>query len=253
MKRLLGASALALLLMVIVVLNAAIVAAQDAGTPGPLATPMVVPQGAGTPGPPATTTSGGSVERSVDVDKADGTRSWSWLAWPTTVGSVTLGGFWVYRRFRSSMLEARLAKLSSGGEERSLYAIPIAQSSLGGLPSGALLLVLATSMSFGIIALFDHPSQTAGLHPWIDVVPWVWFFVGPFLIGLLSESRGVGAIPILGYVLGRLLSHFTDGGSIDGLFYDIGWLGFLLGPLGIAALILYLIFRVGRAVRGHIV
>ena len=253
MKRLLGVSGLALLLMAIVSSNAAMVAAQDAGTPGPPATPIVVPQGAGGSGPPATTTSGGSVERSADVDKADGTRSWSWLAWPTTVGSMALGGFWVYRRFRSSLLEARLAKFSLGSGQRSLDAIPIAQSSLGGLPSGALLLVLATSISFGIIALFDHPSQTAGLHPWIDVVPWVWFFVGPFLIGLLSESRGVGAIPILGYVLGRLLSHFTDGGSIDGLFYDVGWLGFLLGPVAFWALSLYLIFRLGRAFRGHFV
>ena len=107
------------------------------------------------------------------------------------------------RRFQSNgLVRARLAKFTSGGEERPLDAIPIVQSSSGGLPSGALLLALTTSMSFGIIALFDYPSQVSNLHPWIDVVPLVWFLVGPFLIGLLSESRGVGAITILGLRLG---------------------------------------------------
>ena len=250
MKRLMGVCGLALLLMAIVSSNAAMVAAQDAGTPGPPATPMVVPQGAGDPGPPATTTSGGSVERSVDADKADGTRSWSWLGWPTMTLPMLLGGFWVYRRFQTSLLKARLVRFSLGSGQRSLNAIPIAQSSLGGLPSGSLLLVLATSMSFSLAALYDYPSQIDGLHPWIDIVPWVWFFGGPFLVGLLSESRGVGAIPILGYVLGLLLWHSTPGESMDALFYDIGWLGFLLGPVAFWALSLYLIFRVGRALRG---
>ena len=241
MKLLLRTSAFAALLLAIVVLNSAVAAGQDAGTTGPATVE------------PVRVEDDESVERSAEVEEVNTPRSWSWLGWPTMTLSMVLGSFWAIRRFRSSLLKARLAKFSSGGEERPLDAVPLAQSSLGGLPSGALLLVLTTSMSFGIIALFDYPSQISNLHPWIDVVLLVWFLVGPFLIGLLSESRGVGAIPILGYVLGRLLSHFTDGGSIDGLFYDIGWLGFLLGPLGIAALILYLIFRVGRAVRGHIV
>ena len=164
-------------------------------------------------------------------------------------GSMALGSFWAYRRFKTSLLKARLAKFSSGGEQRPLDAIPIVQSSSGGLPSGALLLVLTTSMSFGIIALFDYPSQISNLHPWIDVVPLVWFLVGPFLIGLLSEFRGVGAIPILGYVLGWLLWHFTSGQSVNALSYDIGWLGFLLLPVGIPGLMLYLLFRFGRALR----
>ena len=249
MKRLLGVSGLALLLMAIVSSNAAMVAAQDAGTPGPPATPMVVPQGAGDPGPPATTTSGGSVERSVDVDKADGTRSWSWLGWPTMVGSIMFGNYWAIRRFQTSLLKARLAKFISGSEVRSLDASPLVQSSSGRLPSGVLLLALTASMSFSLAALYDYPSQISNLHPWIDVVPLVWFLVGPFLIGLLSESRGVGAIPILGYVLGLLLWHSTPGENINTLSYDIGWLGFLLLPVGIPGLMLYLLFRFGRALR----
>ena len=249
MKRLVGASGLALLLMAIVSSNAAMVAAQDAGTPGPPATPMVAPQGAGDPGPPATTTSGGSVERSVDVDKADGTRSWSWLGWPTMVGSIMFGNYWAIRRFQTSLLKARLAKFTSGSEVRSLDASPLVQSSSGRLPSGVLLLALTASMSFSLAALYDYPSQISNLHPWIDVVPWVWYLVGTFLIGLLSESRGVGVIPILGHVFGLLLWHFTPGQSVSALFYDVGWLGFLLGPVAFWALSLYLIFRLGRAFR----
>ena len=237
MKRLLGASGLALLLMAIVSSNAAMVAAQDAGTPGP----------------PATTTGGGSVERSVDVDKADEPRSWSWLGWPTMVGSIMFGNYWAIRRFQTSLLKARLAKFTSGSEVRSLDASLLVQSSSGRLPSGVLLLALTASMSFSLAALYDYPSQISDLHPWIDVVPWVWFFGGAFLVGLLSESRGVGSIPILGYVLGLLLWHSTPGESMDALFYDIGWLGFLLGPVVFWALSLYLIFRLGRAFRGHFV
>ena len=77
----------------------------------------------------------------------------------------------------------------------------------------------------------------------------VWYWLGTFLIGLLSESRGVGAIPILGYVLGLLLWHSTPGENINTLSYDIGWLGFLLLPVGIPGLMLYLLFRFGRALR----
>ena len=232
MKLLFRTSAFAALLLAIVVLNAAVAAAQDAGTPGP-----------------PRTSDGGSVGRTAEVEEVNTPRSWSWLGWPTMTLSMVLGGFWVYRRFRTSLLEARLAKFSSGGEQWPLDAVPLAQSSLGGLPSGALLLVLTTSMSFGIIALFDYPSQISNLHPWIDVVALVWFLVGPFLIGILSESRGVGAIPILGYVLGLLLWHSTPGENINTLSYDIGWLGFLLLPVGIPGLMLYLLFRFGRALR----
>ena len=237
MKLLLRTSAFAALLLAIVVLNSAVAAGQDAGTTGPATVE------------PVRVEDDESVERSAEVEEVNTPRSWSWLGWPTMTLSMVLGSFWAIRRFRSSLLKARLAKFSSGGEERPLDAVPLAQSSLGGLPSGALLLVLTTSMSFGIIALFDYPSQISNLHPWIDVVLLVWFLVGPFLIGLLSESRGVGAIPILGYVLGLLLWHSTPGENINTLSYDIGWLGFLLLPVGIPGLMLYLLFRFGRALR----
>ena len=237
MKLLFRTSAFAALLLAIVVLNSAVAAGQDAGTTGPATVE------------PVRVEDDESVERSAEVEEADTPRSWSWLGWPTMTLSMVLGSFWAYRRFRSSLLKVRLAKFSSGGGQRSLNAVPIAQSSSGGLPSGALLLVLTTSMSFGIIALFDYPSQISNLHPWIDVVLLVWFLVGPFLVGLLSESRGVGAIPILGYVLGLLLWHSTPGENINTLSYDIGWLGFLLLPVGIPGLMLYLLFRFGRALR----
>ena len=232
MKLLFRTSAFAALLLAIVVLNAAVAAGQDTGATGPLRT-----------------SDGGSVGRSAEVEEVNTPRSWSWLGWPTMTLSMVLGSFWAIRRFRTSLLEARLAKISSGGEQRPLDAIPIVQSSSGGLPSGALLLVLTTSMSFGLAALYDYPSQISNLHPWIDVVPLVWYLVGTFLIGLLSESRGVGAIPILGYVLGLLLWHSTPGENINTLSYDIGWLGFLLLPVGISGLMLYLLFRFGRALR----
>ena len=237
MKLLLRTSAFAALLLAIVVLNPAVAAGQYAGTPGPATVE------------PVRVADDENIELAPVGDKADTPRSWSWLGWPTMAGSMVLGSFWAIRRFRTSLLEARLAKFSSGGEQRPLDAVPIAQSSLGGLPSGALLLVLTTSMSFGLAALYDYPSQISNLHPWIDVVPLVWYLVGTFLIGLLSESRGVGAIPILGYVLGLLLWHSTPGENINTLSYDIGWLGFLLLPVGIPGLMLYLLFRFGRALR----
>ena len=246
MELLLRTSAFAALLLAIVVLNPAVAAGQYAGTPGPATTRPATVE-------PVRVADDENIELAPVDDKADTPRSWSWLGWPTMTLSMVLGSFWAIRRFRTSLLEARLAKISSGGEQRPLDAIPIAQSSSGGLPSGALLLVLATSMSFSLAALYDYPSQIDGLHPWIDIVPWVWFFGGPFLVGLLSESRGVGAIPILGYVLGLLLWHSTPGESMDALFYDIGWLGFLLGLVAFWVLSLYLIFRVGRALRGHFV
>ena len=246
MKGLFRTSALAALLLAIVVLNVAVAAAQDAGTPQPARTGPATVE-------PARIADDENIEGAPVVDDADEPQSWSWLGWPTMTLPLMLGGFWVYRRFQTSLLKARLAKLTSGSEERSLDASPLVQSSLGGLPSGVLLLALTTSMSFSLAALYDYPSQISNLHPWIDVIPWVWFFGGVFLIGLLSESRGVGAIPILGYVLGLFLWHSTPGESIDALFYDIGWLGFLLYRMGITALIFYLIFRLGRAVRGHFV
>ena len=252
MKLLLRTSAFAALLLAIVVLNPAVAAGQYAGTPGPPATPMVVPHGAGDPGPPATTTSGGSVERSVDVDKADGTWSWSWLGWPTMVGSATLfGSFWAYRRVRRRPLKALLSRFASGEGERPQDASPIVESPSGwrGLQSGGLLLALTASMSFGISALYDYPSHVSGFQPWIDAVPWVWYLCGTLLVGLLSESRGVGAIPITGLLLGLLLWHSTPGESVDGLFYDVGWLGFLIGPVALWSVVLYLLFRIGRALR----
>ena len=242
MKLLLRTSAFAALLLAIVVLNPAVAAGQYAGTPGPATTRPATVE-------PVRVADDENIELAPVDDKADTPRSWSWLGWPTMTLSMVLGSFWAIRRFRTSLLEARLAKISSGGEQRPLDAIPIVQSSSGGLPSGALLLVLTTSMSFGLAALYDYPSQISNLHPWIDVVPLVWYLVGTFLIGLLSESRGVGAIPILGYVLGLLLWHSTPGENINTLSYDIGWLGFLLLPVGISGLMLYLLFRFGRALR----
>ena len=237
MKLLLRTSAFAALLLAIVVLNSAVAAGQDAGTTGPATVE------------PVRVEDDESVERSAEVEEVNTPRSWSWLGWPTMTLSMVLGSFWAIRRFQTSLLKSRLAKFTSGNEVRSLGASPLVQSSSGRLPSGVLLLALTASMSFSLAALYDYPSQISNLHPWIDVVPWVWYLVGTFLIGLLSESRGVGAIPILGYVLGLLLWHSTPGESIDALFYDIGWLGFLLGPVAFWALSLYLIFRLGRAFR----
>ena len=219
-------------------------AAQDAGTPGPAATGPTTVE-------PARVADDENVERApVDVDKADGTAGpghgldgprW----WDRSCSAI----YWAIRRFQTSLLKARLAKFTSGSEVRSLGANLLVQSSSGRLPSGVLLLALTASMSFSLAALYDYPSQISNLHPWIDVVPWVWYLVGTFLIGLLSESRGVGVIPILGHVFGLLLWHFTPGQSVSALFYDVGWLGFLLGPVAFWALSLYLIFRLGRAFR----
>ena len=242
MKLLLRTSAFAALLLAIVVLNPAVAAGQYAGTPGPATTRPATVE-------PVRVADDENIELAPVDDKADTPRSWSWLGWPTMTLSMVLGNYWAIRRFQTSLLKARLAKFTSGSEVRSLGASPLVQSSSGRLPSGVLLLALTASMSFSLAALYDYPSQISNLHPWIDVVPWVWYLVGTFLIGLLSESRGVGAIPILGYVLGLLLWHSTPGESIDALFYDIGWLGFLLGPVAFWALSLYLIFRLGRAFR----
>ena len=237
MKRLLLASGLALLLAAIVTFSSGIAAAQDAGTPGPPATPRIV--------------DGGGVEGPSAVEEALESRFWGWLGWPAMVGSAALGSFWAYRRVRSRPLKALLSRFASGEGERPQDASPIVESPSGwrGLQSGGLLLALTTSMSFGISALYDYPSHVSGFQPWIDAVPWVWYLGGTLLVGLLSESRGVGAIPITGLLLGLLLWHSTPGESVDGLFYDVGWLGFLIGPVALWSVVLYLLFRIGRALR----
>ena len=164
-----------------------------------------------------------------------------------------MGGLWAFRRFQTGLWKTRLAKPAFSGVERLSDTDPVARSYWGGLPSGILLLALTISMSFGINALSDHLSQVAYLHLWIDLALWVWYLGwylgGAFLIGLLSESRGVGMIPIFGFLLGLTLWHSTPGESVDALSYDMGWYGFLLFQVGMHALIMYLLFRLGRALR----
>jgi len=69
-------------------------------------------------------------------------------------------------------------------------------------------------------------------------------------VGLLSDSRGVWAIPVLGYVFGMGLWLATPVESLHDLTYDLSVPGFLLVRVAIPALLMYLAFRVGRAFRG---
>ena len=173
------------------------------------------------------------------------------LGWPAMIGSLALGGLWAYRRFRSRLPKTGINLLPSKGQDRPRTDSPIEESSRGprGLPSGSLLLALMAFMSFGLSALYDYPSQLTGLQPWIGALPWVWYMCGTFGVGLLSDSRGVGAIPILGHFMGLLVWHSTPGESIDALTYDLGLLGFLLGPVVVISVVMYLPYRLGRALR----
>ena len=69
----------------------------------------------------------------------------------------------------------------------------------------------------------------------------------PFSIGLFLPSIR-GEIPVLGYLAGFLLWHATAG-DFGNLTYDIGWGGvaFYFGALYGTGV--YLVFRLGRALR----
>ena len=239
MRRLVG---IALLLMAILGSNAAAAAAQELRTPVPPATVEPVA--------PATTQGGTGAASDARVDKGEA-ESWAGLGWPAMIGSLALGGLWAYRRFRSRLPKTGINLLPSKGQDRPRTDSPIEESSRGprGLPSGVLLLALMASMSFGLSALYDYPSQLTGLQPWIGALPWVWYLCGTFGVGLLSDSRGVGAIPILGHFMGLLVWYSTPGESIDALTYDLGLLGFLLGPVVVISVVMYLPYRLGRALR----
>ena len=237
MKRLLG---IALLLMAILGSSAAAAVAQDAGSQIPPATVEHVQ--------PATTQGGAGAGSDAFEDRGEA-ESWARLGWPAMMGSLALGGLWAYRRFRSRLPKTGINLLPSKGQDRTRTESLIEESPTGWrvLPSGALLLALMASMSFGLSALYDYPSQLTGLQPWIGALPWVWYLCGTFGVGLLSDSRGVGAVPILGHFLGLLLWHATPGESIDALTYDLGLLGFLLGPVVVMSVVMYLPYRLGRA------
>ena len=166
-----------------------------------------------------------------------------------------LGVIWAYRRFHTSLLKPFVAKLSSGSEERPLDRSPFVQPSAGGLVSGALLLALTTVFFLSQFAIYDYPSDlvfpttAVDILPWLDFALWLSTLVAPLLVGLLSESRGVWLIPVLGYVFGMALWHASPGENLGNLTYDLSVPGYLLVRVGIPALLMYLAYRFGRAFR----
>ena len=101
------------------------------------------------------------------------------MAWMAYDGPsiMLLGGFWAIQALSDQPVEGSSGEILPRQRAATLWTRSrLRNHLLGGLPSGALLLVLTTSMSFSLAALYDYPSQIDGLHPWIDIVPWVWFF-----------------------------------------------------------------------------
>lgn len=243
MKRLLS---LALLLVAIVAFNTTITAAQDTGTPSPIATPRIVDGGA---------------ESSTAFDDEERARFWDWFGWPAWFGSMMLGIFWAYRRAHTSLVKAFLVKHIASDEENPLDRSPFvqAQPSSGGLVSGALLLALTTVFFLGQFAIYELPSdlkfptEALDILPWLDFAPWLSTLFAPFLVGLLSESRGVWVITVLGYLCGMALWIATPVGSFFDLAYDFGEFGFLLVRVAIPALLMYLAYSIGRVFRGMFV
>ena len=243
MKLLPGVLGLALVLMTLAGSNAAVAAAQDTGTPAPLATPRIVDRG--------------GVEGSGDVEYALESRFWNWVGWPTWFGSMMLGIFWAYRRSHTSLVRAFIAKHFPSEEENPLDRSPFVQtqSSSGGLVSGALLLALTTVFFLSQFALYNYPSnlsiptEALDILPWLEFAPWLSTLIAPFLVGLLSASRGVWAIPVLGYVFGMGLWLATPWEDLAGLTYDLSIPGFFLMRVTVPALLMYLAYRVGRGFR----
>ena len=244
MKLLLGVIGLALVLIAFSGLNAASATAQETGTPAPLATPRIV--------------DGSAVEGSSAAEDALESPFWDWVGWPTWFGSMMFGIFWAYRRSHTSLVRAFIAKHFPSEEEDPLDRSPFVQtqSSSGGLVSGALLLALTTVFFLSQFALYNYPSnlsiptEALDILPWLEFAPWLSTLFAPFLVGLLSDSRGVWAIPVLGYVLGMGLWLATPVESLHDLTYDLSVPGFLLVRVAIPALLMYLAFRVGSAFRG---
>ena len=183
----------------------------------------------------------------------------SWVGWPAWALSLALGIFWVYRRAHTSLLSAALAKLVTEGEEKPLYRSPVVEepSNAGSLTSGALLLVLTTMFFLSQFVIYDYPSdleipsEAVDILPWLDFAPWLPALLAPLFIGLLSESRGVWVIPVLGFALGMFLSNVVAGGDPGGLIDDLGLPASLLVRAGIPALLMYLAYRFGRGIRGQ--
>lgn len=183
----------------------------------------------------------------------------SWLGWHAWALSMAVGIFWVYRRVHTSLLSAVLAKLVSEGEEKPLYRSPVVEesSNTGSLFSGALLLALTTTFCLSQFVIYGYPSdlsfpsEALDILPWLDIAAWLPALLAPFFIGLLSESRGVWVIPVLGFVLGMFLSNAVAGGDPGGLINDLGITWFLVAGVVIPAVLIYLAFRFGRGVRGQ--
>lgn len=240
MKLLLG---IVLLLMAVMACNSTIATAQGTGTPEPPATPRIV--------------GGSGDELSTAVEEALRSRFWSWLGWPTWFGSMMVGIYWVYRRAHTSLVKAFLNKLAPEEEKKPLGRSPFVeqQSSSGGVVSGALLLALLTVFFLSQFAIYEFPSdlkfptEAFDILPWLDFAPWLSTLFAPFLVGLLSESRGVWLIPFLGYLFGMALWLGVPGEDLSDLAYDYGEVGFLLFRLVAPALLMYLAYRIGRAFR----
>ena len=233
------------LLVALVGLNGVPAAAQDAVTPAPI----------------ATVGADRSFEGSAVVEEGDEQRFVEWLGWPTWVGSMMLGIFWAYRRTHTSLVRAAIAKLTRGGEENRLERSPYVEEETGsgGIFSGALLLALTTVFFLSQFAIYEYPSdlkfptEAIDILAWLDIASWLSTLFAPFLIGLLSESRGVWLIPFLGYLLGMALWLGVPGEDFGDLAYDYGEIGFLIVRVVIPALLMYLAYRIGRAFRAQFV
>ena len=102
------------------------------------------------------------------------------------------------------------------------------------------------SYSFGLEALGESALA-------IQVPGPAWYALGSaflivaFMVGILFRSDWWAAIPILGYFSGMFLWYLVTGTSPGEITYDLSLLGFTLIRIGVPLLLMFLIFRMGRA------
>ncbi len=205
---------------------------------------------------------GSAIDLASPLEGSEAAWFWDWIGWPTFTALSIVGSYWAYRRAHSSLLSAILRKaMSDDGEEQPADRSPFVESpsGYGSLLSGALLLAYMTLLVLSHLSMIGFPSdlkipsEAMDFIPWVELMPWIWLLIAALMVGLFSESRGVGLIPIAGYVLGMVVWHASPGQDMGDLTGNLSDPVFLLTRFGVPAILMYLAFRQGRVFRGMFV
>ena len=157
--------------------------------------------------------------------------------WGIVAGTLIISGVFLLWKYRATLNISGLRPRVSGRSAPT----PAREGMIA-------IFVLATAAvySFGLQALNESTFATES-HDLVWYALGGGFLIISFSAGLLFVSTWWALIPILGYVSGMFLWYLVTGTSRSDISYDLPWYGFLLLPVGVPTLLMYLTFQLGRA------